>query len=212
MRSRVTFDPSVVEGIRRQVTRYQPVRIGIRPFGTKGSQVQILSPRPSNAPEFFAKAGVPGRLRFPDEMQPAPLKHQTIAGSPAVAAPRVFGNLLQHWVSRVAPDRGTHDNICRSQGVGGPPKRSDCKAEEQRDLCRDRRPNGESRRRPRAFDAPAGLPHGGRGRHELNARRATATASASGVVGRPMRRRRSPLASSSSPLTMPRSELKNRSA
>jgi hypothetical protein len=46
MRSCLTRDPSVVRGIRSKVTRYQAVRIGIRPFGTKGSQDQILSPRP----------------------------------------------------------------------------------------------------------------------------------------------------------------------
>ena len=47
--SRATFDPSVVHGIRRKVTRCHAVRIRIRPFGTKGSQVQILSPRPVTA-------------------------------------------------------------------------------------------------------------------------------------------------------------------
>jgi hypothetical protein len=30
---------------------------------------------------------------------------------------------FQHWVLRDGPDRGTHDNICRSQGVGGIRKR-----------------------------------------------------------------------------------------
>ena len=64
MRSGVTVDPSVVQGIRSQVTRYHAVRIGIRPFGTKGSQVQILSPRPSNASEFLAKAGFRGVFIF----------------------------------------------------------------------------------------------------------------------------------------------------
>ena len=49
MRSCATSDPSVVHGIRAQVNRYHAVRIGIRPFGTKGSQVQILSPRPSKS-------------------------------------------------------------------------------------------------------------------------------------------------------------------
>jgi hypothetical protein len=42
--------PDSTEGIRLRVTRYHAVRIGIRPFGTKGSQVQILSPRPSRGP------------------------------------------------------------------------------------------------------------------------------------------------------------------
>jgi hypothetical protein len=57
MRSCLTRDPSVVRGIRSQVTRYQAVRIGIRPFGTKGSQVRILSPRP------FEALGVGGESR-----------------------------------------------------------------------------------------------------------------------------------------------------
>jgi hypothetical protein len=45
MRSGVSFDPSVVEGMRLQGTRDHDVRVRQRPFGTKGSQVQILSPR-----------------------------------------------------------------------------------------------------------------------------------------------------------------------
>jgi hypothetical protein len=64
MRSCATFDPNVVEGIRSQVTRYHAVRIGIRPFGTKGSQVQILSPRPSNALKSQQKTGFQGVFIF----------------------------------------------------------------------------------------------------------------------------------------------------
>jgi hypothetical protein len=90
MRTRATRDPSVVEGIRSQVTRCHAVRIGIRPFGTKGSQVQILSPRPSNASESQAKAGVPGRFHFRDDMHGASLMHQTGC---AIAQPgRVTGH------------------------------------------------------------------------------------------------------------------------
>ena len=62
--------PDSTHGIRSRVTRYHAVRIGIRPFGTKGSQVQILSPRPSNASEFLAKAGVQGRLRLREKRRP----------------------------------------------------------------------------------------------------------------------------------------------
>jgi hypothetical protein len=119
--------PPATPGIRRQVTRYHAVRIGIRPFGTKGSQVQILSPRPSNASEFLAKAGVPGRLPIPGNMHSAPRMHQTIAGSPVAAGPSPFGNPLGHWVSYVVSMDRTYDNICRSQGVWGPRKRRYCK-------------------------------------------------------------------------------------
>jgi len=54
MRTRRTTDPSVVEGMRGQVTRYHAVRVIRRPFGTKGSQVRILSPAPAGVRGFFA--------------------------------------------------------------------------------------------------------------------------------------------------------------
>jgi len=64
MRSGLTSDPSVVHGIRSQVTRYQAVRVRLRPFGTKGSQVQILSPRHWKPPELLAKAEGSGASAF----------------------------------------------------------------------------------------------------------------------------------------------------
>jgi hypothetical protein len=50
--------------MRSRATRYHAVRIALRPFGTKGSQVQVLSPRLWNPSELHAKAEGPGASAF----------------------------------------------------------------------------------------------------------------------------------------------------
>jgi hypothetical protein len=60
----------VVEWMPIRMTRYHAVRIALRIFGTKGSQVKILSPRPSEGPGITGFGLWSGLFTFPVSASP----------------------------------------------------------------------------------------------------------------------------------------------
>ena len=118
MRSCAIRDPSVVHRIRSQVTRCHAVRIGIRPFGTKGSQVQILSPRPIQRLGVLRESGSSGASSFSGGMQSAPPMQQTIAGSPAEARRGHAETRLNIGSRGLLPSAGPTTTCAGAKGSG----------------------------------------------------------------------------------------------